>query len=116
MVVLGKAWNNNMFVHLLNKDGLQEEFPADDKESMIPVPPASVDSGESTTHPLLVMFIGSKDSAGSAGRQILRREIEIGCVKSNLVKKMSGEFSIDTTASANPSAKSFSFDFTKVAN
>jgi hypothetical protein len=116
VMLSGKAWTNNMYVKLLSEGTMLEDFPAEDKESMVPAapPPAAEDPPPppAPTNPLLVMFIFSM---GKTSKKILRREIEIGCVKSNLVKKTAGEFSIDVTPASNPFIKAFTFDVTKVS-
>ena len=110
MALSGKAWTNNLYVKLISEGDMQEDFPASSKESMIPALSVAEDIAP-PTQPLLVMFT-HKRSADSA--KVTKRELEIGCIKSNLVKKTSGEYSFDMTSATNPSAKSFSFDTLKV--
>lgn len=107
----GKAWTNNLYVKLISEGDMQEDFPASSKESMIPALPVAEDIAP-PTQPLLVMFTHNRGA--DSAKQVMKRELEIGCIKSNLVKKTSGEFSIDMASAANPSAKSFSFDTLKV--
>lgn len=116
VVLSGKAWTNNLYLRLVSEGAMVEDFPADDKESMIPAahPPGTEESAPPPTHPLLVMFTHSTGASASSAKQVMRREIEIGCIKSSLVKKTTGDFSIDVMAAANPFAKSFTFDITKV--
>lgn len=108
----GKAWTNNLYVKLISEGDMQEDFPANSKESMIPALSTVAEDIAPPTQPLLVMFTHNRGA--DSAKQVMKRELEIGCIKSSLVKKTSGEFSIDMTSTANPSAKAFSFDTTKV--
>ncbi len=102
-----------MYVCLMKEDS-EEERANDDKESLIPasLPPAPEDTTPAPPLPLLLMFThqGKADNE----KMPTRRGIEIGCIKSNLVKKPTGDFSIDNHGSANPFAKCFNFDVMKV--
>lgn len=111
VLLTGQAWNNNMYVGVVgegvaNKD--DEHSLVGEKESMLPTLP---DTEEPPT-PLLLMF--THHSEADSAKQPTRREVKIGCVKSNQVKKSSGEFSIDTMAASNAFAKCFTFDVLKV--
>lgn len=106
-----------MYVELVQQHCLVGDV---DKESMIPALPET----EEAPKPLLVMFThhsghssereGERQSEGEAEREKYQRQLEIGCVKSSLVKKNSGDFSIDVMAASNPFAKCFNFDTVKV--
>ena len=113
IALTGKAWTNNMYVRVVSEGTMIEDFPPDSKESLIPAAPPSAteEPASPPTQPLLVMFVLS---TGKTSKQILTREVEIGCVKSNLVKKTSGDFSIDLVQASNPFIKAFTFDIMKV--
>ena len=110
-----------MYVELIQQHCLVGDV---DKESMIPALPDTEDAPK----PLLVMFThhsehiserqGEGQPEGETEREKrekgIQRQLEIGCVKSGLVKKNSGDFSIDIMVASNPFAKCFNFDTLKV--
>lgn len=103
-----------MYINVLNEEGCKDSL-VEDKESMIP---ALVDTDSSASppppQPLLVMFTYRSKVVDSSKHNITRREIEIGCIKSNQVKKNTGDFSIDAASASNPFSKCFTFDTFKV--
>ena len=105
-----------MFLRLVSEGAMPEDFPADDKQSMIPtdLPSVAEEPSPPPTKPLLVMFTHFTGRRAGSAKQVLKREIEIGCIKSNLVKKTTGDFSIDAMPATNPFAKAFTFDVMKV--
>lgn len=113
----GQAWASNMYIRLLSESESEDEDngrgKSDDKESLIPtsLPTAPEDSTPPPPQSLLVMFVHKRKTDSES---VTRRTIEVGCIKSNLVKKTTGDFSIDTQ-STNPFAKCFTFDAMKVS-
>lgn len=118
----GKAWTNNMHVHLISIADAKLPPPIDDAVTMIPTL-----SEENATHsapPLLITFIHHPEvGGGPAGEGGVeqqqpasrdKRELVISCIKSNLVKKPSGDFTIDPIHSSNRYSKCFAFESMKV--
>ncbi|CAI8016934.1 Cilia- and flagella-associated protein 74, partial [Geodia barretti] len=60
--------------------------------------------------PVLVLF---DERAGEGGGDVVKRELEIGCIKSATVKKNTGDFTIEAIPPSNPHSKTFTFDPTK---
>ena len=112
VMLTGQAWSNNMYVCLMSEHETEEERRSVDKESLLPtcLPPGPEDTTPPPPQPLLLMFIHK----GGADLPPTRRGLEIGCVKSSLVKKTTGDFTIDAQTASNPFAKCFTFDTVKV--
>lgn len=113
VLLTGKAWLNNMYVNVPETGSNRDEHLLTlEKDSMIPTLPGA----EQPPQPLLIMFThqSQEDAVADSAKPPTRRELEIGCIKSNQVKKLTGEFSIDTLPGSNPFSKCFTFDMLKV--